>query len=342
MKRLIICQSLIMFLFMHCQAFSQVHLPSAERITVSAVRQLTSGDYYMNPVFSPDGELIAFSKEGYNGILIARKDGSEKKLLVPDEGSGYKFSWSVDSQNIAFRMTKAVDGKRLGAIGVANVESARSQSLTVLIRGIRPPTWTYLKQDGEQQTALAGKTSRKQVLYSVHGEIRSADFSNSAPVSHDDLVGQPALRSQLSHAKILFQKDDNIFLKDETGKEVQLTSDMGIDPVWSPDRSMIVYSEWDNLIVMNADGSQKRNLGYGINPSWSPDGQKLVYQVTYDDGYAITQSDLYLINIDGGQKIQLTKTPDEFEVEPNWSPDGSEIVYSSAITGSIFKAILQW
>jgi len=139
----------------------------------------------------------------------------------------------------------------------------------------------------------------------------------------------------------LLTNNGRIFLVDTSGNSQQLTFDMSFDPVWSPDRKKIIYSRWGDLIVMDPDGGNKLKLGYGINPSWSPDGEKIVYQVSMDDSVRMTESDLFIIDVNGTNVTQLTDTADELEINPSWSPDGNEIAYSSAKSGKIFKLILE-
>ncbi len=66
----------------------------------------------------------------------------------------------------------------------------------------------------------------------------------------------------------------------------------------------------------------------------SPCGKKLLYGVSY---YSIEQNkgnrELFVIDADGSNKIQLTKTP-ESEFNAVWHPDG-KIVYLSANSGSV-------
>lgn len=58
-------------------------------------------------------------------------------------------------------------------------------------------------------------------------------------------------------------------------------------PRWSSDGKHIAYEasfgfDESHIVLMNADGSEKRNLtpprGYAIGPEWSPDGRRLLYQ----------------------------------------------------------------
>ncbi|MBI3961561.1 MAG: PD40 domain-containing protein, partial [Deinococcus sp.] len=51
-------------------------------------------------------------------------------------------------------------------------------------------------------------------------------------------------------------------------------------------------------------------------PTWSPDGTRLAFSASADG-----QSDLYVVNTDGTDLVQLTNDPFE-DRGPAWSPDG--------------------
>ncbi len=57
--------------------------------------------------------------------------------------------------------------------------------------------------------------------------------------------------------------------------------------------------------------------GYEGDPALSPDGRQVAF---------VTERDLYVKLIDGGQELQLTDNVEE-EMRPAWSPDGSRIAF---------------
>ena len=67
----------------------------------------------------------------------------------------------------------------------------------------------------------------------------------------------------------------------------------------------------------------------------SPDGQKILYGVSY---YSIEQNrsnrELFVMNADGSDKIQLTESP-ENEFNAIWHPDGEQIVFLSGASGEL-------
>ena len=88
---------------------------------------------------------------------------------------------------------------------------------------------------------------------------------------------------------------------------------------------------YDDVWIMNADGSDPVNLTQGQNcdrPAWSPDGTKIAY---IDVGADYSGRDLWVIDVDGGNPQQLT---DDIKlIGPNsayeffWADDGSSIYY---------------
>ncbi len=67
----------------------------------------------------------------------------------------------------------------------------------------------------------------------------------------------------------------------------------------------------------------------------SPDGNKLLYGVSY---YSIEQNkgnrELYLMNPDGSDQVQLTHSP-KSEFNALWRPDGKKIGFLSSASGSV-------
>jgi TolB protein len=57
---------------------------------------------------------------------------------------------------------------------------------------------------------------------------------------------------------------------------------------------------------------------------WSPDGSKIAF-VRNAEGNA----EIYVMDANGKNQVDVTKTPDADEDEPAWSPDGSQIAYSN-------------
>jgi len=70
----------------------------------------------------------------------------------------------------------------------------------------------------------------------------------------------------------------------------------------------------------NLDGGELTQIKEGSDPRWSPDGKKIVF------GY---NNEIWVVDSDGTNLMQLTNTSDIQEALPSFSPDGRQIVYTS-------------
>lgn len=93
-------------------------------------------------------------------------------------------------------------------------------------------------------------------------------------------------------------------------------------PKWSPDGKKIVFAAnyWEDLYIMNADGSNKIHLNIapypgGYFPEWSPDGEKIIFST---EPVSIVVLDL--------QTGTLSKI-NSLGMFPSWSPDGKKLVF---------------
>jgi TolB protein len=61
--------------------------------------------------------------------------------------------------------------------------------------------------------------------------------------------------------------------------------------------------------------------------AWSPDGSRLIFS---DNFCATTESDLWVMNADGSNPVQVTDSR-ENELSKSWSPSGDKVVADFAI-----------
>jgi len=98
---------------------------------------------------------------------------------------------------------------------------------------------------------------------------------------------------------------------------------------WSPDGSRLVFENGNapntKICTIDTNGSNYNVLTDGRNPSWSRDASKIAFLKNVNQGY----EDVYIINADGTNLINISNTLNEYEHDPYWSPAGSpKVMYT--------------
>ena len=113
-------------------------------------------------------------------------------------------------------------------------------------------------------------------------------------------------------------------------------------PSLSPDGTTVLFQRLgdgpDQLYFVNVDGTNLRPLavctgGCGneaLNDPWSPDGSRLAVRRIEGFGTATPQVNLWIMNLDETDLVQVTNNPAGSQLEddrPAWSPDGRHLVF---------------
>ena len=296
---------------------------TAQPRLVGELQRITpAGQAFQQPVWSPDGQWIAVTGPRYNGIYIVRPDGRDFKRISRDAAVGFRMQWSPDGRFLLGRAARWERRRRYNAIKIYDVVTGKAQQVSEE-RTFMPalPVW-------------AGGNERI-VLYANRGlEVFEAPIpvalKKSAPVPVSVVAqGQQGLQIISPEGRIVksARPVEGRYLKAEV----------------SPDGSRVVFEViGGHLYVMDIENESLVKLGAGENPVWAPNGEWILCMVTEDDGHRILGSDIWAIRADGGQRVNLTQTPDQIEMDPTIAPDGSAIAFGEEHSRAVYVVKIRW
>jgi len=238
----------------------------------SDLQRITNG---IDPVWSPDGEQIAFVRwEDPRGVWVVNADGSNAHRVFDWSETRYP-SWSPDGQSIVFSREK--DGGGGGSLPGSS-------------GGRRPPGGP---PGGGSSSVGSGATL---------GIVNASDgsFWEPLPISIKNLT--PDWSSSGNHIVIAanYSNRTGLMIQSVDGAESwQLTSDpYDTTPTWSPDGTKVAFARrqhdhWEIYVIDVTTGRQTRltntpartdatsSLGEtatsSVSPAWSPDGNYIAF-----------------------------------------------------------------
>jgi Tol biopolymer transport system component len=211
----------------------------------------------------------------------------------------------------------------------------------VAVSGIGAGTASAAYPGANGKIAFVSETLGAYDIYSMNSDGTGRTQLTSAAGDDLDPVWSP------DGTRIAFASDRDgelsIYVMDGDGSNVTrvTTTPLAFSPSWSPDGSKLAFegirpfqsANNADIWIVNEDGSGLTNLTQSDDsweeyPAWSPDGSKLVFDAS--DG---ADTEIFVMNVDGSNRLQLTDNFDAFrppgDYLPSWSPDGSKIAFVS-------------
>ncbi|NIO83689.1 MAG: peptidase S41, partial [Candidatus Aminicenantes bacterium] len=315
------------------------------------VRRLTSDDgIESNPVFSPNGNLIAFSAQydGNTDVYVVPVEGGVPKRLTWHPGSDNVRGFTPDGSAVLFISPRHVFTRRYTQLFTVPIKGGFPESLKIpkAYKATYSPDGNRLAYNplGErfrQWKNYRGGTVSTIILYT---------FSDHSVVK----VPQPEGRCNDIDPmwigdKIYFLSDRNgefnLFYYDIKSKEIKQLTNFSDFPILdaSAGEDKIIFEQAGHVHIFDLLNSQSKKLTIGVatdllelrpryvkgsryirNASISPSGARAVF------GF---RGEIITVPAEKGDPRNLTNTTGVHERFPVWSPDGKTITYFSDETG---------
>lgn len=289
----------------------------------------------MNPVFSQDGQYIAFQRmrdrnSGY--FVIPALGGGERRILPAhcdlQHMGGRNIDWSPDGKHVVIADAVKAGGPR--SIFRVTFASAEVKQLVSDVAYLNHPTYS---PDGKWLAYVAGPNSIAQDLYMMPADGGTAIRLTKDQRTFAGLAWTPDSR------EIIFSSNRSglfgLWQLALSGREPQAVAGVGPDsvsPSMARNGSQLAYLNRRiqvNLWKTALDGSGKpeqlttsaRSSAHG---EFSPDGQRLVFASDRSGMWQIWRS-----RSDGTEPVRLTSMNAGQTSWPRWSPDGKWIAFDS-------------
>jgi Tol biopolymer transport system component len=279
------------------------------------------------PVPSPGGESIAFTstRDGNREVYVMAADGSAQRRVTQDPVSDIVHDWSPDGSELAIVSDRG---------GMPQIYAVRADG-----RGVRQLTSGSVASD---EPAWSPDGRRVAFVRLREIWVMAADGTGQRPLTNDpaSAAGDPAWSPDGS--KIAYIRARQAFPFDIVSVNTMNSDGMGIrtiatlsmtrEPAWSPDGHRVALVTGANVYLMNADGSDRRQLtdsgtaGNEIGddaPRWLGDGRRIVFTRAVGSS---SRTQLYVVKPAGGTPRRLTSEVGGV-MEPDWSPDGRTLAF---------------
>jgi serine/threonine protein kinase len=290
------------------------------------------------PIFSPDGNLIAFRSEREpSGIYIMEVTGENPRRVTD---FGYHPSWSPDGEHLAVstRQFERPEVRVSSSIWIVDAKNGKKRKL---IGGYsNQPTWSpngkriaywFIGNGGKRDLATISVTGGEPTF------ITNSANTNWNPVWSPDgnyLYYSSDKSGNMAFWRIRIDQTTGSIL--DEAEIVSTPAKFNSHLSFSKDGKKMVYTQTDiqsniRAIEFDEKNSEVKGEAFDITagdyefsrPSLSPNNEKFAIVQK-----KLTQDDIIVLGREGKNRLDLTDDK-YFDRYPRWSPDGKKIAFTS-------------
>ncbi len=283
-------------------------------VIINAQDKFEEQKFVKNPVLA--GDKIIFTDNYASKIYLLQNGKAEE--LISSPGIGSYFSVSPDKMKLGLKYI-GEEGKQspvlinLNSREITNLHSPVNQCGQVSFSGNGKIAFTV-----DKELNIIDETN----IYKYNLEY----YSNLTPISPD------------GNYVAFNDNDDQIWIINLVNKQKEKISDLHFgyfNPVWSPDSKMILYSSLSGYLkVYDLVTKKTYNIGEGYSASWSPDSKQIIFYRKEINDAIVTNTDIYIASFGGSEVINLTNSPDSFEMDARFISN-DKIIYHTFVDKTI-------
>jgi tricorn protease len=312
-----------------------------------AVRLTVGPGIETDPIFSPDGSLIAFQGEyeGNQDVYVIPATGGTPKRLTYHPTADAPVGWSPDGKQILFRSNR-------------NAYSRFTQLFTISVDGGFPtPVDLPMAYDGsfsENSSKLAYMPISP--AFEAWKRYRGGQTTSIWLANLADAKVEKIPRENSNDFNPLWLGDKVYFLSDRAGPVSLFSYDTATKKVStlvhndgydiksaSAGPGAIVYEQFGSIHLFDLKSGKSKKIEISVSgdiPSLRPTFEKLAAKIsnaslspTGARALFEARGEIFTVPAEKGDARNLTNTPGVAERSPSWSPDGKQIAYFSDESG---------
>lgn len=317
----------------------------------SSTRRITTHEgTEQNPVFSPDGKLLAFSAQydGNTDVFVVPLKGGVPKRLTWHAGSDVALGFTRDGASILFRSARSVFTSRHAQLFTVPISGGFPIALRI------PHAYKASFSPDGQRLAYTPLAERFTQWKNYRGGTVSRIWLYNASDHQVAQIPQPDSRCNDTDPmwigqRVYFRSDRNgefnLFSYDvKTETIVQLTEYDNFPIIGAATGSdAIIYEQAGRLHIFEVKTESSTTLKIGVaaellesrsryvegakyirNADISPSGKRAAFEF---------RGEIVTTPAEKGDSRNLTQSPAAHERSPAWSPDGNSIAYFSDVSG---------